>query len=172
MNIYGNELIKALENDIARLKEIGKSRWERINRGETDEDDCFMSMRAEETGISEASMKIDIIKNGGTEWFPEYSTLDGKLVNARWCDTRYGSRLRVVMPNGNVVWTSAQTDKGLARIGIKKVLCKRPAWVCCKSSASGLLGAYMARPCVFPSNMNYCTGEPASKEPIEIVECA
>lgn len=165
---YGQELIEQLEDEIKLMKDSISNRIDRINNMETDWDDCFISQRCEERGICNAQQKIDLIRNGGTSWFREYSTLGGVLVDARWCNTRYGTKLRVVMPDGKVVWTESYTKKGLAKRGLKMVLCKRPAWFAFRSSSSGMLGVYTGSYVEFPSDINYATGEPASADPIEI----
>ena len=169
---YGNELIKELESEIELLQKSIKNRQERIDLGWTDIDDCFLSERCETRGISECKNKIELIKNGGCMWFTEYATLDGKLVNAHWCNTKYGLKLRAVMPDGTVVWTTADTAKGLAKKGLKRVECLRPAWYKFSSGASGLLGVYSGSYVPFPSDVNYATGEPASSEPIEMRDAA
>ena len=74
------------------------------------------------------------------------------------------------MPDGSVVWTAADTKKGLAKVGLKRVLCKRPAWFALQSSGTGMWGAYTAEYRKFPSDVNYATGEIASADPIEIRE--
>ena len=167
---YGDELIKELEEEIARNREAISNRIDRINNGWTDWDDCFISQRCEERGIANAQDKIALIKRGGCEWFTEYATLDGVLVNAKWCDTRYGSSLRVEMPDGKVVWTTALTQKGLAKKGLKRVECLRPAWFAFHSSGRGMVGVYTGSYVAFPSDINYATGEAASVDPIEIRE--
>ena len=165
---YGEELIEALKQEIEAYKKTISDRSERINEGLTDFDDCFISQRCEERGIRVAKNKIDLIESGGCEWFVEYATLDDKIVNARWCKTQYGYSLRAVMPDGKVIWTTAETEKGLAKKGLKKVWCLRPAWYCFSSSSTGMLGVYTGDYVLFPSDVNYATGEPASAEPIEI----
>ena len=168
--LYGEELVKKLEDSISRNQAAMADRWERINKGWTDMDDCFMSQRCEERGVSNDREKIDLIKNGGCAWFTEYATLDGKLVNAHWCNTQFGSSLRAVMPDGDVVWTTARTAKGLARKGLKMVRCLRPAWFKFHSNASGMMGVYSGEYVLFPSDVNYATGERASDDPIAIEE--
>lgn len=168
--LYGDELIKALEKENECMKRAIKDRIDRINNEETDWDDCFISQRCESRGIDTNNEKIALIKDGGCAWFTEYATLDGVLVKARWCDTKFGSSLRAEMPDGSVVWTTALTDKGLARKGLKRVSCLRPAWFAFKSSAKGMLGVYTGSYVLFPSDYNYATGEAASNEPIEIKE--
>lgn len=165
---YGDELIMDLENEIATLRESISNRIDRINNNETDWDDCFISQRCESRGIDLAESKIALLKNGGCEWFREFATLDGTLVNAHWCNTRYGSKLRVEMPDGSVVWTTALTKKGLAKKGLKLVECLRPAWFTFRSCSSGMLGVYTGSYVTFPSDRNYATGEEASSEPVEM----
>ena len=166
---YGKELVEQLKAEIERNQKAISNRIDRVLACETDWDDCFISQRCEERGISVAKDKISLIeKDGGFGWFTEYATLDGTLINARWCNTKFGSSLRCEMPDGTVVWTTAMTKKGLAKKGIKRVLCKRPAWFCFKSSNSGMLGVYTGDYVLFPSDINYATGEHADTDPVEI----
>ena len=165
---YGEELIRDLEKEIELMRSAIERREERIKNWETDEDDCFISQRNEERTISTNRDKINLIKDGGCAWFLEYATLDGTLVNAKWCNTRYGSSLRVEMPDGSVVWTTSCTTKGLAKRGLKKVECLRPAWFAFRSPYSGMYGVYCGSYELFPSHTNYATGESAGKDPLEI----
>lgn len=168
---YGEELIKELEHEIELDKKAISNRIDRINTGMTDWDDCFISQRCEERGINNAKEKIALIKRGGWAWFREYATLDGTLVKAKWCNTRFGSSLRVEMPDGSVVWTTATTQKGLAKKGLKMVECKRPAWFSFRG-CGGMLGVYTGEYVEFPSDVNYATGEDAKREPMEVREIA
>ena len=165
---YGAELVKELKGEIEILRESINNRYERIEKGWTDMDDCFVSQKFEVRGIDLAKQKIALIEEGGCNWFTEYATLDNKLVETRWCNTKYGTTLRVEMPDGKVIWTSALTEKGLAKKGIKRVQCLRPAWFCFKSAGKGLFGAYAGDYVLFPSDINYATGEKASEDPLEI----
>lgn len=166
--LYGKDLIEKLEGEIESMKNAISNRIDRINDGWTDWDDCFISQRCEERGIANNKEKIKLIEDGGCAWFREYATLDGELVDAGKVKTKYGWKLRAVMPSGEVVWTSAHTAKGLANKGIKQVLCLRPAWYKFSSGHSGMLGVYTGDYRLFPSDVNYATGEPAPVEPIEI----
>ena len=168
--VYGNELIKELEGKIALTREAIADRDRRIASGMTDMDDCFISARCDDRAMALYRDKIELIRRGGTAWFNEYATLDGTLVEARWCDTRYGTSLRVVMPDGSVVWTTSCTKKGLARRGLKMVKCLRPAWYAFHSSGSGMLGVYTGSYVLFPSDVNYATGEAAQADPIEVAD--
>ena len=169
---YGKELIKSLEAEIESYRNAISDRAKRIDDGLTDMDDCFVSQRCEERWISTAQSKIHLLKNGGCAWFAEYATLDGQLINAHWCNTKYGYKLRAEMPDGSVVWTTADTAKGLAKHGIKKVECLRPAWFAFHSSERGMLGVYSGSYVLFPSDINYATGEGATSEPVEVRDIA
>lgn len=166
--VYGEELIKRLEDEIRIAKESIDRRSERIKNWETDEEDCFISERNESRVIRVNQNKIALIRDGGCAWFREYATLEGKIVDAHLCSTKYGYSLRVEMPDGSVVWTTSRTAKGLAKRGIKMVECLRPAWYAFKSPYRGMMGVYCGDYELFPSHTNYATGEEASSEPIEI----
>ena len=165
---YGAELIAELEADIKRTKEAQARRDEHLANCDFDLDDCFVSVRLDENSIRTAQDKIDLLRRGGCEWFTEYANLDGELVDANWCNTKYGWKLRVKYPNGDVKWTTADTKKGLAKLGLKKVMCLRPAWFTFRSAGSGLFGACMGSYVKFPSDINYATGEQAGDDPLEI----
>lgn len=168
--LYGTELVKKLEEEIETTKKTMANRVDRINSGMTDEDDCFISIRCDERALHLCQDKINLIKDGGTSWFTEYATLDGKLIDAKWCNTCYGSKLRAVMPDGQVIWTNAITQKGLVKRGIKMVHCRRPAWFKFSSGGSGMYGVYTGQYVLFPSSVNYATGEDASVAPLEMKE--
>lgn len=168
--MYGQELIEKLQKNIESTQAVIDRRWERINNWETDEDDCFISMRVDDRALQLYKDKIQLIKDGGTAWFTEYATLDGQLVNAKWCNTKFGSSLRVVMPDGQVIWTTSCTKKGLAKRGLKLVRCRRPAWYAFHSPYKGMLGVYSGSYDLFPSDVNYATGEAAGSEPLEMVD--
>jgi hypothetical protein len=166
---YGAELVKDLNNEIQAMRKSIEERYNRIDAGFTDMDDCFVSQRVEERSIRVAQDKIDLIEAGGCAWFTEYATLDGQMVKAHWCNTKFGTSLRAEMPDGSVVWTTAMTQKGLAKKGLKMVKCLRPAWYAFHSSQSGMMGVYSGDYVLFPSDVNYATGEPANG-PLEICE--
>lgn len=166
--VYGQELIKRLQKDMECTQANIDDRARRIRDGWTDEDDCFVSIKCDNRQMQLCRDKIRLIEEGGTSWFTEYATLDGTLVDAHWCNTRYGSRLKVNMPDGKVIWTSAGTKKGLAKLGLKLVRCKRPAWFAFRSPVGGMCGVYMGSYVLFPSDVNYATGEEATSEPLEM----
>ena len=168
--LYGAELITSLENEKAMLLKSREERRTRINDGWTDEDDCFISIRVEERGCSLCDRKIQLIRDGGCHWFMEYQSLDGVPEKSHnWFTNKFGgSSCRVELADGRVIFTSADTEKGLAKKGLKKVLALRPAWFAFHSSSRGMMGVYSGDYYFFPSDVNYATGEPASAEPLEV----
>ena len=170
MKKYGAELIAQLEAEIVRMQESIDNRYDRIERGLTDMDDCFISQKVESEGIATNRQMIDLIKNGGTAWFLDYATLDGQLVDAMWCNTKYGWKLRVKMPDGDVIWTASDTAKGLAKRGLKKVEVLCAAWFKYSSPCGGMAGVYAGSYQLCRSEFNYATGETVT-EPLAIREC-
>lgn len=168
--LYGAELIKSLENEKARILEIQEDRSRRINNWETDEDDCFISIRCDERNLHLIDDKIRLLKNGGCHWFVEYQSTSGVHEKKHhWFENKFGGwSLRVELIDGTVIYTSADTEKGLAKKGLKKVLVLRPAWFAFHSSQSGMMGVYSGSYVEFPSDVNYATGEPAPVEPLEV----
>lgn len=167
---YGQELIESLMRKREVIEARIANRRDRIDTWQTDEEDCFISMKVDADALSQIDMKLYLLRNGGTSKFREYATLDGKIVNARWCNTKYGWKLRVVMPNGEVIWTSSDTKNGLAKRGLKQVICTRPAWIRFTTNDTGLNGVMSGYYTEFPSRFNYATGDVASDDPIEMVD--
>lgn len=146
--------IEMLNNERERVLEVIRDRAERINRCEVDDTDCFMSARADRKHLDRIDRQIKLLENGCCEWFTEYATLDNQLCKSKYCKTKYGYTNRVEMPDGSIVWTSARTEKGLAKHGLKEVRVKRVAWI----DYDGL----------FPAKLNRATGEYSEDNIIEI----
>ena len=160
--------IESLKADIARYQQCLDNRNERIARGETDEDDCFISIKVETDGIRAAEMKIKIIEAGGTDWFDWYTDLDGVVCSdAHWVNTKYGYSLVVNFADGRTIWTSATTEKGLARRGLKKISARFPVWVKSFCNGSGMLGVFNSSVGKYRAELNRATGE-YHPEPYEI----
>lgn len=168
--LYGAELIKSLEMQKARIREIQEDRAKRIANMETDEDDCFISIRCDDRNSSLIDDKIRLIKDGGCHWFVEYQSTSGVHEKKHnWFENKFGGwSLRVELMDGTVIYTSADTEKGLAKKGLKKVLALRPAWFAFHSSERGMMGVWSGSYVEFPSDVNYATGEPASREPVAV----
>ena len=63
---YGEELIRELEAEIERYENQMSRRWDRINNGETDQEDCFVSMRVEECKVVSVQILHGIWKDKQT----------------------------------------------------------------------------------------------------------
>ena len=161
--------VEELKAQLDRINEIRRDRAERIANCEVESTDCALSIMADREQADLINAQIEIIENGGTSWFQEYATLDGVLVDGRWVDTRYGYKLVCDMPDGETVWTTANTEKGLARRGLKKVMVRRTAWAKLASNGSSIAsGCYVKR---YPALLNRATGEYSETfEAIEVKE--
>lgn len=90
--LFGADLAASVERELARLKESAKDRDERIMQGLTDEDDCFISMRVNLESQAECHMQLKILAGDGLMDYDAIFDADGKEVDARWVNTRYGAR--------------------------------------------------------------------------------
>ena len=147
-----------IKRSIERVRENQRSRAERIANCEVEDTDCYMSIMSDRAALDVYERQLEILEDGGYAWFDEYATLDGELVDARWVETRYGVKLVADMPNGETVWTTATTDKGLAKRGLRKVRVKRAAW-------ADFGGGQWAK--VYAAKWNRATGEEV-EGPVEI----
>lgn len=137
--------IEMLNEERERVLDVIRDRERRIAECEVEPADCFMSARADSDHLRRIEMQKQILENDGFAWFTEFATLDNQLCSSKLCNTKYGMTNRVEMPDGEIVWTSARTEKGLAKHNLKMVRVKRVAWV----DYDGL----------FPAKINRVTGE-------------
>ena len=134
--VYGEELRKVIEKQKATLQAAIDNRARRIANWETDEDDCFMSQRAEEQGISECNMQLEILNGDGCMDYEGWFDADGNEVRVRWVDTKYGCRC---------VWNGifASSEKALMKkTGLTRKTIRVPVWTKFSTPYSGMLGAY------------------------------
>lgn len=134
--VYGEELRKAIEAQKATLQAAIDRRAERIRNWETDEDDCFMSQRVEESGIRECNMQLEILNGDGCMDYEGWFTPEGEEVYVRWVHTRYG---------GAYVWNGifASSEKALAKkTGLTRKEIRVPVWTKFSTPYSGMMGAY------------------------------
>lgn len=157
-----------VEATLARTREIIHSRAERIANCEVESSDCALSMMADRQMVALCEKQIELLDGNCEAWFVGYSTLDGEIVDARWVDTRYGRKLVADMPDGETVWTTADTEKGLAKRNLKKVMVKRTAWAKLQSNGSSLASGCSV--VVYPACLNRTTGE--YSEDIAVLEVA
>lgn len=60
--VYGEELRKQILETKKRMQDAIDRRAERIANWETDEDDCFISQRCEESAICECNMQLEMLE--------------------------------------------------------------------------------------------------------------
>lgn len=169
MKLTGENYIKSLEAEIQRYRDTIKDRYERIGRGETDMDDCFVSQRSNETAITTAQYKIDILKRGGLWDFMVLVDSTGQVVCESTGEGKYGPFWWVKDSEAfgrrhvpyHRRYEPEQIVKHYAKYGLKLEKREFPAWVTLRSNGKGMFGAYMAQPSIFRSRMNYYTGEHA-----------
>ena len=148
-----------LEAEIARNTEIINDRYERINRGETDLDDCFVSQRFNELAIQVAKTKLQLLENGGTSEFPclrdletgevvTYTTVNGRYGQCWLVDEKFRTKFGTFL--GIAARASTYHKKGLEWSTVEL-----PAWVTTKAQGSGMAGAFSSVVTIYPTRKNY-----------------
>jgi len=152
--VYGEALAEQIREEMARYQANIDGRWERINQGLTDMDDCFMSQRVEERGIANCKMQLEILEGDGTMEIEVLLDKTGNVFEPRWIETRYGCK----MIAGGVF---ANSKKALLKktgwaIGTKRV----PCWTkFCAGSGGGMCAVYTGSYQVVRWHTNMVTGE-------------
>jgi hypothetical protein len=92
----GIELQKEIESKIEYLKSVQKNRDERIANNETDEDDCFISIKLTAESIRHEQSKLELIRNGCKALFESFfDTETGEELESKDVETKYGTKLRL-----------------------------------------------------------------------------
>lgn len=151
--VYGEELKAAILKHKQTLIDAIERREERIRNWETDEDDCFLSERVEESGIRECNIQLEILSGDGMMDYEGWFDEDGNEVHVRWVHTRYG---------GACVWNGifASSEKALMnKTGLTKKKIRVPCWTKFCTPYSGLMGAYCGSYELVRWHTNMVTGE-------------
>lgn len=151
--LFGEELRKSIEEEKAALQAAIDRRSERIANWETDEDDCFISQRVEESGIRNCDMRLNILDGDGCMDFEGWFDPEGKEVYVRYVNTRFG---------GAYVWNGifASSEKALMKkTGLTKKTIRVPAWTKFSSPYSGMMGVYCGSYEMVRWHTNMVTGE-------------
>lgn len=151
---YGEELRKSIEREIEHIHEVQKRRDERIARWETDEDDCFMSIRVEEQALSRCRKQLEILKTDGTREMEAVFDENGNEVYIHHFKNKWGGWSVV----GNGIFASSENAL-LKKTGWIKKTIRVPVWVKFVSGGSGLYGAYTGSYEVVRWHTNMVTGE-------------
>lgn len=88
--LYGAALAEQIRAERQRILDAMKRREIRIENGETDEDDCFLSMRSEEQNLRKCDMQLSILDTDGLMEFDGVFDADGKEVNVHPITNRWG----------------------------------------------------------------------------------
>lgn len=151
--VYGEELRKLILKQRETLQNAIDRRAERIANWETDEDDCFMSQRVEESAIRECNMQLRILDGDGLMDYEAYFDKDGNEVRVRYVNTRYG---------GAYVWNgifASSIRALLKKTGLTKKMIRVPVWTKFCTPYSGMLGAYCGSYEEVRWHTNMVTGE-------------
>ena len=150
--MYGEELRKSIEAEKARHLENMADRARRIANWETDEEDCFVSQRFDETAVCNCDTRLEILDGDGLMDFDAWFDGD-KEVSVRWVKTRFGYAL---------VWNGifASSEKALMKkTGLVRKTIRVPKWTQFKSNGSGMYGAYTRSYEIVRWDTNMVTGE-------------
>lgn len=152
--LYGEELreyvIKRKQNYIDAIDR----RWERINRCETDMDDCFLSQHVEEDGIHECNLQLAILDGDGCMSINAIFDGDGKEVRVHWFRNKWGGYTCV----GNGVFASSITAL-LKKTGWSQREIRVPAWTKFCANGTGMAGVYNGSTEMVRWHTNMKTGE-------------
>lgn len=90
--IFGSELLKKLEDEKVHNQNIVSDRHNRIYvKQTTDIDDCYLSISASDSTARLINAKINIIKNGGLDYFETLSFIDGdRTIESKEINGTYG----------------------------------------------------------------------------------
>ena len=152
--VYGKELAERIREDLNRTYEIIDDRNRRISDWQTDEDDCFFSIRMDEQSIEQCKMKLSILESDGTRPFTVVVDENGKIVKTHWFKNNWGGESIV----GNGVFASSMRAL-LKKTGWHQEERNYPVWVKFVANGSGMFGAYTGSYQVVRWHTNMVTGE-------------
>lgn len=165
MKLYGEELKKSIMETKQRMIDALDRRDERIRNWETDEDDCFMSIRVEQQAISECNKQLAILNGDGMMDFEATFDKEGNEVRVRYVRTRFGDAYVVDVPSDEPghKWKPvfASSMKALLKkTGYTQKTIRVPAWTkFCSGPGGGLCGVYSGSYETVRWHTNMLTGE-------------
>ena len=153
MSVYGKELAAVLRADVERIKGILEDRQDRIDKGMTDMDDCFMSQRNNENSLQRLRMQLEILETDGLMEVDVVDLGDGEVEEPRWVETRWGSK---IVAHGVF---AASLKALLKKTGWTLTPRLVPMWVKFYASGTGMAGAFNGSYQVCRWHTNMVTGE-------------
>ena len=154
MKLYGEELRATILATRKRMEQAISDRRNRINNGETDMDDCFMSQHIEEDAIRECNMQLEILDGDGCWDWNVYVDENGKEVRVHYFVNKWGRDCYVA----NGVFASSLKAL-MKKTGIKETTIRVPVWTKFVASGSGMFGVYCGSTQVVRWHTNMVTGE-------------
>lgn len=153
--VFGAELAKQIEQKRQIFVESMERRDKRIADGWTDEDDCFMSIRAEEHGIIECNKQLEILKGDGLMDIEAIFDADGNEVNVHSFQNQWGRTSYV----GRGIFASS-LNALLKKTGWVKKTIRVPVWTKFEAgSGGGMCAVYTGRIVFTRWHTNMVTGE-------------
>ena len=150
---YGEELKQIIIDEKERMISALERREERIRNWETDEDDCFLSIKVEQQTIQECNMKLRILNTDGLMDYEAVFDEDDQEVRVKWVNTKYGTRIV-----GRGIFANSMSAL-LKKTGWHTKMIRVPVWVSFSSNGSGLYGAYTGSYQEVRWHTNMVTGE-------------
>lgn len=121
---YGKELAEEIKKEIEHTEAIQKRRDERIANWETDEDDCFLSIRVEEQSLDKCRKQLAILETDGLMDFETIVDENGKEVYVHEFRNKWGGWSVV----GRGIFASSK-EALLKKTGWQKKVIRVPVWV-------------------------------------------
>lgn len=153
--VFGEELKKQIEKDIARINEIQEERRKRIENCWVDDSDCFMSARVEDQTLRRHQMELEILKGDGCMDYEAIFDQDGVEVGVH----EFMNQWRRISYVGRGIFASS-IKALLKKTGWTKKTIRVPAWVKFDAgSGGGMCAVYTGRYIICRWHTNMVTGE-------------
>lgn len=151
---FGKELKESIQKELNDVLENQANREERINKGETDFDDCFLSIHTDEIHRRECELRISILDGDGLMDYEAIVDDNGNEIPIHWFKNKYGG-MSVV---GRGIFANS-INALLKKTGWKQETIKVPCWtkICC--NGLGMLGVYNSYVSITRWHTNMVTGE-------------
>ena len=152
--VFGFELAEQIRKSIENRKQIIADRNRRISNWETDEDDCFMSIKLDDEFLCEAEKQLKILATDGTQPFSVIVDNEGNVVRTHWFTNKWGGNTIV----GNGVFASS-VKALLKKTGWHEETRNYPVWTKFVPNGTGLCGVYGGSYQTVRWHTNMVTGE-------------
>lgn len=153
--VYGAELADQIKRKIEHIHEVREERYQRMRDGDTDYDDCFMSIRTEAQSLHECEMQLEILKGDGTMEIEAIFDEEGNEIRVNSFLNKWGGTSYV----GRGIFASSMNAL-LKKTGWQKRTIKVPVWTkFCAGSGGGMCAVYTGSYECVRWHTNMVTGE-------------